>query len=178
MSGGLALIAAVDHPDRVASLTFLSTTTGDPDLPDPTPEFRAATAASGPDLANRAAVVEHVVAGVRAYYGSSPFFDERATRALAEADVARTRDLAAALGNHWAMTFDGPRRGGFADVGAPTLVVHGELDPVLPLAHGVALQHAVPGAELLVLDRTGHELPRQRWDEFVGALLRHTAPRS
>jgi pimeloyl-ACP methyl ester carboxylesterase len=42
---------------------------------------------------------------------------------------------------------------------------------------GVARQRAVPGAELLVLDRTGHELPRQRWDEFVGALLRHTAPR-
>ena len=56
--------------------------------------------------------------------------------------------------------------------------MHGELDPVLPLAHGIALQRAVPGAELLVLDRTGHELPRQRWDEFVGALLRHTAPRS
>jgi pimeloyl-ACP methyl ester carboxylesterase len=98
----VALIAGVDHPDRVASLTFLSTTTGDPDLPDPTPEFRAATAASGPDVADRGAVVEH----------------------------------------------------------------------------GVALQRAVPGAELLVLDRTGHELPRQRWDAFVGALLRHTAPRS
>ena len=48
-------------------------------------------------------------------------------------------------------------------------------DPVFPLGHGEALQRAIPGAELLVLEKAGHELPPPVWDEFVPALVRHTA---
>ncbi len=91
--------------------------------------------------------------------------------------MARTTDLAAALTNHFHIDLDGPRSGrGFADIGAPTLVVHGELDPVFPLPHGMALHAAIPDARLLVLEGTGHDLPRERHDAFVQALLRHTEP--
>jgi pimeloyl-ACP methyl ester carboxylesterase len=173
MAGAIALILGVDHPDRVASLTFVGTTNGDDGLPPMSPGFPAATA-DPPDPADRPAVVRYLVALMRAYAGGSPHFDEPATRAVAEHDVARTANLAAALTNHFLIDMSGPAAGGFADLTAPALVVHGDRDPVFPLPHGRALHAAIPDAELLVLPDAGHDLPRPLHDRIVAALLRHT----
>lgn len=173
MSGGIGLLLGVGHCDRVASLTFVSTSTGDDHLPPPSDELTGDTPAD-PDPADHAAVVDFVVASAKAYSGGSPYFDETATRALVERDVTRTRNIASTLVNHYAMTFDGPSHG-FADIKAPTLVVHGDHDPLLPLPHGQALRDTIPGAELLILEGAGHDLPRPLWDVFVPALIRHTA---
>ncbi|GAA1528236.1 alpha/beta fold hydrolase [Nocardioides humi] len=168
MSGGVALVLGIDYPQRVRSLTLVSTTTGELPMggldvpPDPDPD-------------DPAAVVEYLVAVMRAYAGSSPHFDEDATRAIAAADVARTRDLRAALGNHFAMDFDGPRNGEWSDLRVPTLVVQGELDPVFPSAHGRALRDAVPGSRLVVLPQSGHDMLAPTWDTFVRALAELTA---
>lgn len=168
MSGGVALVLAVDHPDRVRSLTLVSTTTGELPMGDLSfPEE--------PDLSDREAVVEHVVEAVRAYSGTSPHFDEGAVRVLVVEDVARSRDIAATLVNHFAMDFSGPDGGGFADVAVPTLVVHGELDPAFPLAHGEALRDTIPGARLVVLPQAGHDVAPPVWDLFVSALTEVTA---
>jgi len=172
-SGGIGLIAGVDHPDRVASLTFVCTSTGEDGLPPPSDEL-ARQVPADPDPADPAAAVDFLVGTARAYAGGSPYFDEAATRALVERDVARTRDIAATLANHYAIDFDGPTRGGFADIHAPTLVVHGDRDPLFPLPHGAALRDAIPDAQLLILHGAGHDLPGPLWDVFVPALVRHT----
>lgn len=174
MSGGTALILAVDHPERVASVTFMSTTTGDDDLPGPTAAFMEAVGAPEPPVADRAAWIDWVVAVIRAYNGESTLFDEAHVRRHVEIDLERALDPSAGA-NHFAIGTPGPVGGGFGDVRVPTLVVHGEIDPVFPLAHGVALRDAVPGARLVVLEGAGHELPPARWDEFVSALTDHTA---
>jgi pimeloyl-ACP methyl ester carboxylesterase len=57
----------------------------------------------------------------------------------------------------------------------PTLVLHGTEDPLFPFEHGAALANEIPGARLVPLERTGHELPRRIWDTVVPAILRHTA---
>ena len=175
MSGGTALFLAVDHPERVASVTFMSTTTSDDGLPSPTAQFGAATDVEAPDPSDTEAFVEYATTMVMAYHGTSPLADEEHVRRLARLDVARTRDLAASQTNHFAMDFDEPRGGGFGDVTSPALVVHGALDPCFPVEHGEALRAAVPGATLVVLEDAGHELPVARWPEFVAALLAHTA---
>ena len=172
MSGGVGLMIGIDHPERVASLTFVSTSTGAEGLPPSTYELPPGTSVD-PDPADSVAVVDFIVASAQAGSGGSPYFDETATRALVEQDVARTRDIAATLGNHYAMSFDGSSRD-FADITAPTLVVHGDHDPVLPLPHGFAVRDAIPGATLLVLEGAGHDLPAPLWDVFVPALLAHT----
>ncbi|MFI6978451.1 alpha/beta fold hydrolase [Embleya sp. NPDC050154] len=171
MFGGIALILGVDHPDRLASLTFLSCSTGADDLPPPSSDLAMPPE---PDSSDAAALVEYVVAAARAYAGGSPYFDEDAIRALVEHDVARAKSYASTLVNHYAIELDGPTRGGFGDIAVPTLVVHGDRDPLLPLAHGEALREAIPGAELLALKGAGHDLPRPVWDTFVAALVRHT----
>lgn len=174
MSGGTALILGVDHRERVSSLTFLSTTNGDSDLPPMSDMFLEAVS-EDVDLSSGDATVESIVQVIRAYHGQSSFFDEQATRALARSDLARSRNIAAAVTNHFLVDTAGPVRGGFGDIAVPTLVVHGELDPVYPLPHGEALQRSIPGAELLVLEATGHALPRERWDVFVAAMISHTS---
>lgn len=175
MAGGIGLIVGVDHPDRVASLTFVSTSAGEDGLPPSSEELTSNTPAY-PDPADPAAVVDFVVASAKACSGGSPYFDEPATRALVERDVARTRTIASTLVNHYAMTFDGPS-GVLGDITAPTLVVHGDRDPLLPLPHGLALRDVIPGAELLILEGAGHDLQRPLWDVFVPALIQHTGGR-
>ncbi|MEV4516295.1 alpha/beta fold hydrolase [Dactylosporangium sp. NPDC049525] len=166
MSGGLGLILGVDHPSRVATVTFVSTSTGADGLPPSTVEHPEPTGDA----------VADTVAAVRAYAGGSPYFDEAATRDLAQRDADRATDITTA-GNHYAMRFESPAGGGFEDLRVPALVVHGDLDPLLPLPHGQAVRDAVPGARLVVLPGAGHDLPPQLWDMFTEELLRHTGNR-
>jgi len=174
MAGAIAVLAAMHHPDRVDSIALVSTSPGDADLPPMSEDVTGDTGA--PDPSDAAAVVEFVVGMAKAYSGGSPYHDEGATRALVEQDVARTRNVASCLTNHFVIDVGEPIR--FADIRVPALVVHGELDPVFPLDHGRALQERLPAAELLILEQVGHELPPPVWDVFVPALLRHTvAPR-
>jgi pimeloyl-ACP methyl ester carboxylesterase len=87
----------------------------------------------------------------------------------------RTRNIESMLTNHFEIAFDAPAEGAPGDLTVPSLVVHGEIDPVFPLAHGVALRDAIPDAELLVLPGTGHLLPEPMWTTFVDRLIPHTS---
>lgn len=174
MAGAIIALAGIDHPDRVASLTFVATSPGGPGLPPMSEEF-VSYATESPDPTDPQAVVEYVTGLVRVQSGGSPYFDEGITRAIVDADVARAADIASTLINHFVMTFDAPENGGLGDITAPTLVVHGSRDPVFPLPHGEALRDQIPGAELLVLEQVGHELPEPLWDVFSAALIKHTA---
>jgi pimeloyl-ACP methyl ester carboxylesterase len=173
MAGATVTLAAMHQPGRVASLTLVSTTSGGADLPPMSEEFTRYTSAGGPDPSDPAAVVEFIVGLTKVYSGGSPYYDETAVRALAQQDVARTGNIASCLTNHFVIDFSEPIR--FSEIHAPALVVHGERDPVFPLGHGLALQNEIPGAELLILEQTGHELPPPVWDVFVPALVQHTA---
>jgi pimeloyl-ACP methyl ester carboxylesterase len=169
MGGGVALTLGVDHRDRVATLTFVGSTTGDPGLPPIGGDFPGP-----PDFADPLAVTEHIVEVLRVYAGPGQPFDETRIRDLAAADVEQSCDIEATMTNHFLIDLDGPVHGGWGDVVAPTLVVHGAQDPVFSLEHGEAVARAVPGSTLLVLSGTGHDIPRAQWPTFVAAVAAHT----
>ena len=182
MGGALAQEVALDHPERVRSLTLVSTTAVGAlpeglDLPPPTDELAAtfSSPAPEPDWSDRDAVVEYLVDSFRPYAGSGPF-DEDGLRVAAQRVVDRSHNVASA-GNH-ALADPGPSpepAPAQSDLAVPTLVIHGTEDPLFPLPHGQALARLIPGAELLVVDGMGHELPRWTWDTTVPAILAHTA---
>jgi pimeloyl-ACP methyl ester carboxylesterase len=173
--GALAQVLALDHPERVASLTLVATSPAgpDPDLPPMTDEAGAAFAAiAEPDWSDRAAVIEYLTEQWRASVSRSQPFDEEGTRALCARVVDRTTNMESSLKNPYAAEGSDRWRERLGGLDVPTLVVHGTEDPLFPLGHGVALAREIPGAELLTLEGGGHELARRDWDVVVPAILR------
>jgi pimeloyl-ACP methyl ester carboxylesterase len=178
MGGALAQLVALDHPDRVATLTLISTSPGGPsesDLPGMTEAGRAGLAAAGkPDWADRERLLDHLVALNRAVASPTAAFDDAGARAHWERVLERTRDIRSTLTNHDLLEGGGPWRDRLPGLRAPTLVIHGTDDPMFPLEHGAALAREIPDARLLTLDGAGHELPPRVWDVVVPAILEHT----
>ena len=176
MGGAIAQIVALERPEKVASLTLISTSpavAGERELPPPSEELRASFDAPPPDWSDHAAVVDFVVESARPYAARSRPFDEEPWRELARRDLARSIDIAAST-NHYLVDGADSNKG-LDEIRAPTLVLHGTEDPLSPFAHGEALAREIPGAELVALERTGHELPQAAWDVAVPAILRHTS---
>ena len=178
MGGAIAQSLTLDHPDRVATLTLVSTSPagpGDPGLPPMAPALLEHFAAGGtplPDWTDRDAVIEYLVVANRPFQGPRPV-DVDAAQALAAKVFDRSPNLAS-CGNHLLTGGGESWRERLGDIEVPTLVVHGDVDPLFPLGHAEALVAEIPGAELLVLPDTGHELPRGVWDLFVTRLVEHT----
>jgi pimeloyl-ACP methyl ester carboxylesterase len=177
MGGALAQVMALDHGERVASLTLIATSPAGPDddLPPMTDAGRAAFGAlEEPDWSDRPAAIEYLTELSRALASRAHPFDEDATRALFARAVARTTNVESSMKNHHAAEGTDRWRERLGGLDVPTLVIHGSQDPVFPLGHGEALAREIPGAELLVLEGAGHELPRRDWDVVVPAILRIT----
>lgn len=183
MGGGIAQRIAVDHPERVSTVCLVSTSPEFPaehdrGLPPPSPRVMATLTdpAPEPDWSDRDAVVTYRVEAERAFAGTIGF-DESRCRRLATEEVRRSRDMAASMTNHFLLD-DGeePTEARLAAITAPTLVVHGTADPLLPIEHGQALAAEIAGARLLPLPGVGHEQPPPPlWDRVVSALVEHTA---
>ncbi|WP_173155839.1 alpha/beta fold hydrolase [Phytohabitans suffuscus] len=178
MGGAIAQHLAIDHPERVATLTLVSTSTGpDDDLPPIDERLEAAFAdpAPEPDWSDPEAVVAHLVEDWRLFAGPD-FFDQEYTREIARQVVARTIDIESSVKNHALVKGSGSARPRLREITAPTLVVHGGADPFFPPGHAVMLAREINRAQLLILDGVGHQPPPpSTWDVVVPAILGHTA---
>ena len=180
MGGGMAQLVALDHPDRVASLTLIATSPAVPgeadrNLPSMTPRAQDEFAAiAEPDWADRDAVVDYIVALERACAGTNGF-DEAEWCELAGRVFDRTTNIQSGLTNHDVLSDDDRPRAPLGSLNAPTLVVHGTEDPLLPYRHGLALAEEIPGARIVRVEGMGHELPDTAWDVIVPAILEHTS---
>jgi pimeloyl-ACP methyl ester carboxylesterase len=176
MGGGIAMLAALGYPDRVASLTLVGTSPGGSDLPPMSEEFLAYIGGGkNPDWSDREAVIDHIIGLLRVFSGGSGHLDEGTMRDLVGRGVDRTVNIASSQLNHFAMDVGEPVRDRLGEIGAPTLVVHGAQDPMFPLGHALALEKEIPDARLLTLEGTGHELPRAVWEVVVPTIVWHTS---
>ena len=171
MGGMIAQIMAIHHPERVRTLICLGTSSQDPALPEPEPEPEAMQMLVTPPPSDREGYLAQAVHHSRLLNGNLPF-DEAHARERAEAAWERglhppgtARQLAAILSSEW--------HEALSDLTVPTLVIHGEADPLLPLLHGVDIAEKVPGAELIVLDDAGHTFPPALWPPIVEAVAAH-----
>lgn len=178
MGGAVAQLAALDYPDRVASLTLIATSTGrgGPELPGMSARLAQFFADNdGPsDWSDAEAVVEYLVSFEGALAGE--YFDPAAVRRTTTRVVARSHDMRASMTNHMAIPREEPWRPRLSTLDIPVLVIHGTVDPLFPLAHGQALAAEIPGATLLAIPGMGHEAPPPpTWDVVVPAILAHTS---
>ncbi|MFX1388262.1 MAG: alpha/beta fold hydrolase [Promethearchaeota archaeon] len=168
MGGMIAQVIAYRHPSRILSLISIMSTTGDPDLPRPTPE--AMQVLIKPLPIGREAIIEEGVNRMRVVHGTGiPFDEERAHRfAIASYDRSNyrpgySRQLAAILAT-------GNRKQALKSIVIPTIVIHGEVDPLVPVEGGKDTAEAIPGADLLIIEGMGHSLPPQVWPQVLDAI--------
>jgi pimeloyl-ACP methyl ester carboxylesterase len=170
MGGMIAQTLAIEHPERVRSLTSIMSTTGSRDLPPARPEAMGALLTPIPT--EREAAIERSVEIFR-LIGSPGFpFDETEMRARAARAFDRGVNPAGVARQLVAILASGSRREALGSVRAPTLVIHGAADPLVPVEAGRDTAQAVPGAELLEIEGMGHDLPQALWPTFVDAIAK------
>jgi pimeloyl-ACP methyl ester carboxylesterase len=173
LGGMIAQTLALEHPARVRTLTSIMSTTGHPDLPTATPD--AAAALFQPVPPDREGNIERAVRVFRAI-GSPGFpFDEARVRARAARAYDRCFHPAGVARQMIAIVASGSRRDALRGLRTPTLVVHGADDPLIPLACGLDTAESIPGAELLIVEGMGHDLPRPVWPRLVDAITQLTS---
>ena len=175
MGGMIAQLLAARHRERVLSLVSIMSSTGSRWSGQPAP--RVLPVLLAPPAAGKEAYVERIVR-VFNLVGSPGFpRDEQEIREVAALSYDRGVS-AAGLGRQLAAIIEsGSRMVDLRRIEAPTLVIHGTKDRLVKPSGGKATAKAIPGAELLMIDGMGHDLPRQAWPQIVDGIVR-TAERS
>lgn len=158
MGGMIAQLMAVHYPERLISLTSIMSTTGNPRLPQAERHAMAALTAPLQSLEEEA-VVAHGL-NIARNIGSPGFpFDEAAQREKVLRGVRRSVYPAGLPRQLAAIIDDGNRTSRLARVRTPTLVLHGEADPLVKVEAGMDTARAIPGARLVTIPGWGHDLP-------------------
>jgi pimeloyl-ACP methyl ester carboxylesterase len=175
MGGMIAQTMAIQHPSRVLTLISMASTTGNPEVAS-----IASGAAGSPAIPlmavprEREANIEYTVRGMRELSGPGTPFDEQRARVVAASLYDRCFYPEGMARQFLALLASGNRRPALAKLTLPTLVIHGDCDPLVPVEHGKDTAEAVPGAELLIIKGMGHHLPREAWPPIVAAIVAHT----
>ena len=171
MGGAIGQTLAIHHASRLRTLTSIMATTGAPGLPPATPEALAVL--FKPTPADQAGYFDSYVQTWKVLRAGSFPLDE--ARDLTRAGQIFTRGLnpAGAARQLTAILASGSRKEALAAVKLPTLVIHGDADPLVPLACGIDTAETVPGAKLLVLKGMGHALPISMWPQIIDAIAAH-----
>jgi pimeloyl-ACP methyl ester carboxylesterase len=171
MGGMIGQIMAYRFPERVRSFTSIMSTTGDPNLPPPTPE--ALSALIVPIPPERSAYVEGWLSVWRVLSG--PRFPVEAALGRKWAEMSHQRGLnpAGFLRQMAAVVASGSRKELLKAVTVPTLVIHGDADPLVPLECGIDTASSIPAAKLRVIEGMGHTLPEAVWPQVIDAIVGH-----
>ncbi|MDP1738828.1 MAG: alpha/beta hydrolase [Caulobacter sp.] len=160
LGGMVAQLVAADHPHRTLSLTSIMSTTGNRSLPPPTAEAIAVLNNRGPDpREDLEGYLDHAAKGA-AVVGSPGYpQDQDDLRRRLRSDVARSYHPVGFQRQYAAAMASPDRRPKLGTITAPTVVIHGAQDPLVPLAGGKDTAENIPGAELLVIEGMGHDVP-------------------
>jgi pimeloyl-ACP methyl ester carboxylesterase len=171
MGGMIAQEIAITFPERVRSLTSIMSTTGDPRLPGPTREAAALLMAPPPKTKD-----EHIERFAKTWkmlrVGSFPE-DEALDRARAERTFSRGLNPAGVGRQLRAILASGSRKPRLSRVKAPTLVIHGTVDPLVNPAGGKDTAASIPNAKLMMIEGMGHALPLRMWPDIIDAIDKH-----
>jgi pimeloyl-ACP methyl ester carboxylesterase len=174
MGGMIAQHLAARHPQRVASLALIMTTSGARHLPQPGWPIRRLLL-SRPDGSDADAVVAHLERVMRAIGSPAYPADAQRLRERLRASVARAWRPAGTARQLAAVLADGDRLALLPRIQAPTVVIHGEADPLVPVASGRELAERIAGAEADFIPGMGHDLPPELMPRLAAGIATNAA---
>jgi pimeloyl-ACP methyl ester carboxylesterase len=171
MGGMIAQTLAIRHPDSVRSLVSIMSNTGS--RRQGQPSLRVYPIFLRRPAQGRDEFIEHMER-LFATIGSRGLpRDEDDLRAIALASYERDHDPAGPGRQLAAIIASGDRTTQLRTITAPTLVIHGSADPLVAPSGGRATARAISGAELMMVQGMGHDLPRAAWPRLIDAIATH-----
>jgi len=171
MGGMIAQEIAISFPQRVRSLTSIMSTTGNPKVPPPTRE--AAAMLMAPPPASREEFLARFAQTWKILRAGSFPQDEALDRGRAERTYERGLNPAGVGRQLRAILAAGSRKQRLRSVKAPTLVIHGTVDPLVHPEGGKDTAASISGAKLLMIEGMGHALPIPMWPQIIDAIDKH-----
>ena len=169
MGGMIGQTLAARHPEKVLSLVSVMSTTGNPALPPATPEAQAVLF-SRPAATDLESLTEHALKTQVAIQSPAWPVNPETERPLLRAGIQRAYRPMGVLRQMIAVIASGDRREALKTITAPTVVLHGADDPLVPVDGGKDTAATIPGAELRIVDGMGHDLPESVRGAFVDAV--------
>ena len=177
MGGMIAQILAARHPSRVPSLTSIMSTSGNPRLPGPSLRIKLRMV-KRPERLDRESLIQHSMQTWR-LIGSPGFPTDASTlRAKVESAYDRASYPQGLARQTLAILASGSRVPLLRKIRAPTLVIHGERDPLVPVAAAHDLLRHIPGARGEIIAGMGHDLPPPLLPRLQKLILDHVAAAS
>src|SRR5918992_1006369 len=171
MGGMIAQTMAIRRPERVLSLASMLSTTGDRRVG--TPKLRVWSVLTRRAPRDRDAYIEYFVRVFRMIGSPAYPSDEQRVRKEAGATYDRGHHPAGTARQLAAILASGSRTAALRKLDVPTVVIHGEQDPLVPFRAGQATARAIPGAEFVSIPGMGHDMPRELWPTFVDAIAKN-----
>jgi pimeloyl-ACP methyl ester carboxylesterase len=172
MGGMIVQTLAIEHPERLRSVTSVMSTTGEPDFGRSTDEAQAML--FGPAATDRASAIANHLAGLR-IWGSPGKVDEVTQARYAGEAFDRAFDPPGVARQIAAVMASGSRAGALRSVTVPTLVLHGSADTLIDASGGRRTAELIPGARFVLIEGMGHDYPEAYWDEWVDLVATHVA---
>jgi pimeloyl-ACP methyl ester carboxylesterase len=175
MGGMIAQTMAIHYPGRVRTLVSIMSSTGNPKLPQPKPEAMAVLLA--PPVSNRDEYITNSVASSRLLHGPTYPLDEDYVRKYAGIQYDRCYNPQGVQRQLGAILTSGSRKEELGNLKIPTLVIHGDVDPLVPVEGGKDTAKSIPDAKLVIIEGMGHSFPTEVVPNILKELLQHTAPK-
>ncbi len=175
MGGMIAQLIAVNHKEHVLSLTSIMSTTGNPEMPQGTPKAMEALLAPVNDPND---LEEATRRGVHIWKTiGSPGYprDDDDLYQYVKRTVERSYDPRGVARQTAAIMADGDRRSRLKTITAPTIVLHGEDDPLVPIQGGEDTAKTIPGAQLRRIPGMGHDIPPALYETYADAICEAAA---
>ena len=172
MGGMIAQLVATEHPERVLTLTSIMSSTGNPSLPRATAAANAVLT-TRPEGSDMAALVAHGVRAAKVIGSPGYPADDAILAERIRSDAERSHHPAGFARQMAAIWANGDRRPRLAGVTAPTLVIHGADDPLVPVEGGRDTAASIPGATLVEVPGMGHDLPAALIGRITDLIAEH-----
>ena len=164
MGGMIVQTMAIEHPERIISMTSVMSNTGEPEYMKSSPEAYALL--TGPPPTDRDSAIERYVAGMRTF-GSTFDDDEARWREDAGAAFDRSFTPDGTGRQFFAVGASGSRADALRRLTVPTLVIHGSADTLIDPIGGQRTAELIPGARFELIEGMGHDYPPQIWERWV-----------